>query len=63
MPAQTPEPTVPRYKRFLIRYPNATFDSYYLIEGGGTLREVQMEHPLAAVEAYEDSLVIFESGT
>ena len=48
----------PRFGHFLIRYPSGTtFDSYYLIEGGGTLLEVQVEHPMAVVEADEDSRV------
>jgi hypothetical protein len=48
----------PRYERFRITYPSGTaLDSYCLREGGGTLREVQVEHPLAVVEADEDSLV------
>jgi hypothetical protein len=33
------------------------FDFYYLIEGGGTLREVRVMHPFATVEADQDSLV------
>jgi hypothetical protein len=60
MTTDTPEPA-PRFERFRITYPSGTvLDSYYLIEGGGTLRAVQLEHPLATVEAVEGSLVIKE---
>jgi hypothetical protein len=48
----------PRYRHFLIRYPSGTvFDSYWCIEGGGTLRAVQVEHPLGVVEAVEESRI------
>lgn len=48
----------PRYEHFRITYPSGTvFDSYYLIEGGGTLRQVRLEHPLAKVEPVEESRV------
>jgi hypothetical protein len=47
----------PRYRCFRITYPSGTtFDSWWL-EGGGTLLAVQIEHPLAQVEADEGSLV------
>jgi hypothetical protein len=55
----TETPTEPRFERFRITYPSGTvFDSYYLIEGGGTLREVQVEHPLAVIEADETTEVV-----
>jgi hypothetical protein len=54
-PIEAPEP---RYGAFRITFPTGTaLDSYWLIEGGGTLRQVQVEHPLAAVEADENSRV------
>jgi hypothetical protein len=54
-PTNTPEA---RYERFLVRYPSGTvIESHYLIEGGGTLRAVRLEHPLGVVEADQDSLV------
>jgi hypothetical protein len=57
MTTEAPEP-VPRYERFRVTYPSGTvIESYYLIGGGGTLRQVQVEHPLAKVEADQDSLV------
>ncbi len=59
MTTDTPEPEPePRYGRFIVRYPSGTvIQSCWTIEGGGTLREVQVEHPLAIVEADEDSRV------
>jgi hypothetical protein len=51
----TPEPT-PLYERYRLVYPSGTaIDAYYA--GGATLREVAVLHPLARVEAIEDSLV------
>jgi hypothetical protein len=51
----TPEPE-PRYERFTVRYPSGTvFDSYYLIEGGGTVQQVMLEHPMATVEPDAES--------
>jgi hypothetical protein len=51
-------PAEPRYKRFTVTYPSGTtFESYYLIEGGGALGAVQVEHPLGVVEAVEASRV------
>jgi hypothetical protein len=47
-----PEP-VPRFERFLIRYPSGTtFDSHW--PGGATLREVELAHPMATVEVVEE---------
>jgi hypothetical protein len=45
----------PRYRRFRITYPGVVLESYWGLEGGGTLRTVQIEHPLAVVEADEES--------
>jgi hypothetical protein len=51
----TPEPEL-SFERFTITYPSGTvLPSFYC--GGATLREVQVSHPLAVVEAIEDSLV------
>jgi hypothetical protein len=48
----------PRFERFRIVYPSGTtLDRYWLLEGGGTLREVALEHPMAVVEPVEDSRV------
>jgi hypothetical protein len=48
----------PRYGRFRITYPSGTvFDSYFLVGGGGTVRPVQVEHPLAKVDPVLDSRV------
>jgi hypothetical protein len=50
----TPDTPEPRFERLRLTYPSGTvFDSYYLSQGGGTLRKVQVEHSLAVVEAYE----------
>jgi hypothetical protein len=58
----TTDDTHARYERFRITYPSGTaFDSHFLIGGGGTLRQVQVEHPMAVVEAIEDSLVSGET--
>jgi hypothetical protein len=46
----------PRYARFRVHYAHVVLDSVCL-EGGGTLRAVQIEHPLAVVEVDEDSRV------
>ncbi|MDQ3776257.1 MAG: hypothetical protein M3461_18820 [Pseudomonadota bacterium] len=47
----TPEP-VPHFECFRLVYPSGTvIESYY--PGGATLREVQVTHPLAAVEVVE----------
>jgi hypothetical protein len=55
MPCDTPEP---RYRHFQVRYSSGTeIDSYWLIAGGGTLRAVQVEHPMALVEADEESRI------
>jgi hypothetical protein len=52
----------PRYRHFRITYRSGTvLDSYWCIEGGGTLRAVRMEHPSAAVEAVEESRVSLEA--
>jgi hypothetical protein len=57
MNQHAPEPE-PRYRCFRITYPSGTvLDSCWCIEGGGTLRAVQVEHPLATVEAVEESRV------
>jgi hypothetical protein len=48
----------PRYRCFRITYPSGTaIESWCGREGGATLRGVQIEHPLAVVEADEGSLV------
>jgi hypothetical protein len=45
-------------ERFTVRYPSGTvLESVWLTEGGGTLRAVALEHPLAAVEADEGSRI------
>jgi hypothetical protein len=50
-----PEPPV-LYEHFTVTYPSGTvIESFYA--GGATVIEVQVTHPLAAVEAIEDSLV------
>lgn len=50
-----PEPPA-RYERFTVTYPSGTvIESFYT--GGATLREVRVTHPMAKVEAVEDSLV------
>ncbi len=50
-----PEPPV-LYERFTVTYPSGTvIPSLYT--GGATLIEVRVTHPLAVVEAVEDSLV------
>lgn len=50
-----PEPP-PLYERFTVTYPSGTvIPSFYA--GGATLIEVRVTHPLAVVEAIEDSLV------
>jgi hypothetical protein len=61
MTAETHQP-VPRYERFTVTYPSGTvIESYYLIEGGGTLRQVQVEHPMATVEPVSDSRMSVEA--
>ncbi|MGH7315687.1 MAG: hypothetical protein ACREJS_05435 [Candidatus Rokuibacteriota bacterium] len=51
----TPEP-VPQFERFTVTYPSGTVvASFY--PGGAPLEEVRMTHPLAVVEAVEDSRV------
>jgi hypothetical protein len=60
--ARTTDPLEPRYERFLIRYPSGTvIESSWLIEGGGTVQQVRLEHPLGVVEANEDSQVHVEA--
>jgi hypothetical protein len=50
----TPKPAL--YERFTVTYPSGTvIPSFYV--GGVTLKEVQVTHPMAVVEAVEDSLV------
>jgi hypothetical protein len=50
--------TEPRFERFLVRYPSGTvIESCCFIGGGATLREVEVAHPLATVEADESSRV------
>jgi hypothetical protein len=45
-----------------VTYPSGTvIESYYLIEGGGTLRQVQVEHPMATVEPVSDSRMSVEA--
>jgi hypothetical protein len=49
-------------RTLVIRYPSGTIiESGWLIEGGGTLREAQVEHSLAQVEPDEDSRVRAEA--
>jgi hypothetical protein len=52
-----------RYRRFRIVYPSGTmFGSWWLIEGGGTVQQVRLEHPMAQqVEVDEESLVSTEA--
>ena len=51
----TPDLT-PCYERFTVTYPSGTVVmSFYA--GGAPLQEVRITHPLAVVEAVEDSLV------
>ena len=46
----------PRFERFTVTYPSGTvIPSFYA--GGALLEEVRVTHPLAVVEAVEDSLV------
>jgi hypothetical protein len=47
----------PRYpKRYHLAYPSGTVvEAFYA--GGAPLEEVRVTHPLAVVEAFEDSLV------
>ena len=48
----------PHYARFFVRYPSGTvIETHWLIEGGGTLRAVELEHPMARVTPVEDSRV------
>jgi len=50
-----PEPPA-LYERFTVTYPSGTvIPSFYA--GGALLEEVRVTHPLAVVEAVEDSLV------
>lgn len=55
MTADTTEPEA-RFERFTLTYPLGTvLTSFYC--GGVTLREAQIEHPLAVVKVVEDSRV------
>jgi hypothetical protein len=56
-PSSTPdEAAAPLYERFSASYPSGTvIPSFYC--GGVTVAEVQAAHPLALVEAVEDSRV------
>jgi hypothetical protein len=55
MKTDTPE-LAPRYERVTVTYPSGTvIESFYA--SGATLREVRVTHPMATVEAVEDSLV------
>ena len=54
MTTDTPEP-VPLYERFTVTYLSGTVIESYA--GGATLIEVRVTHPLAVVEAIEDSSV------
>jgi len=51
-----PEPVL-LYERFTVTYPASGTVIPSLYCGGATLREVQVSHPLAQVEAVEDSRV------
>jgi hypothetical protein len=63
MTHDTPEPE-PRYERFTVTYPSGTaIESYWCIEGGGTVQQVRLEHPMALVEADIDSRIIEEGRT
>jgi hypothetical protein len=54
----TTDTSEPLYRRFRITYPSGTtLDSYWLLEGGGTVQQVMLEHPLGVVEADLDSRV------
>ena len=57
MTTETPEPL---YERFTVTYAatGTVIPSFYC--GGATLREVQVTHPLAKVEAVSDSRVSVE---
>lgn len=55
MTADTPE-VEPRYERYRLVYPSGTaIGAYYF--SGATVNEVRVTHPMAVVEAVEDSLV------
>jgi hypothetical protein len=47
----TTDTSEPHYRCFRVTYPSGTvLESVWLLEGGGTLRAVQIEHPMATVE-------------
>jgi hypothetical protein len=48
------ERRVCRYTRFLVSYAGASFESW-VQRPGATLREVELEHPLARVSAVPES--------
>jgi hypothetical protein len=50
-------PPEPRFERFFVRYLHVVLDSVWSLGGGGTLRQVQVEHPMAVVEPDEGSQV------
>jgi hypothetical protein len=57
----TTDPPEPRYERFTVIYPSGTvINSVWCLEGGGTLRAVQVEHPMAQVTPVENSRVHIE---
>jgi hypothetical protein len=51
-----PSEPAPRYERFRLVYPSGTVVHAHYV-GGLTLEEVRISHPLATVEAVEDSRV------
>jgi hypothetical protein len=53
----TPDTPEPRFERFLVHYPGVVTESSWCIEGGGTVQQVRLEHPMAQVEAVPESLV------
>jgi hypothetical protein len=59
-PLETPSEA--RYARFTVTYPSGTvIDSHWLLEGGGTVQQVRLEHPLGVVEPVLDSRVHAEA--
>lgn len=60
-PSSSDEAPEPRYRAFRVHYTHVTLDSHWPLAGGGTLRAVHIEHPLARVEADESSRVPVEA--
>jgi hypothetical protein len=58
--AMTTDTADPLFERFRLTYPSGTaVEAFYC--GGATLREVRVVHPMAVVEAVEDSRVSVEA--